>query len=106
FLAEVFRGRQISGLELRVPALRSRIGGLTWYTFAIRPDYLLKISYVAHRAKGKAIDLDAYQRMISKSRLKKIAEYISAEGVFPTNIVINVEKERSLLFERGKNEGD
>lgn len=106
FLAEVFRGRQISGLELRVPALRSRIGGLTWFTFAIRPDYLLKISYVAHRAKGKAIDLDAYQRMISKSRLKKIAEYISAEGVFPTNIVLNVENERHVRFERGKQEGD
>jgi DGQHR domain-containing protein len=106
FLAEVFRGKKIDGLELRVPALRSKMGGFTYYTFSIRPEYLLKISYVAHRAKGKAIDLDAYQRMISKSRLKSIGEYISADGVFPTNIVINLEQERYLRFERGKQEGD
>jgi DNA sulfur modification protein DndB len=106
FLAEVFRGRQIAGLELKVPALRSRMGSLTWYSFAIRPEYLLKIAYIAHRAKGKAIDLDAYQRMISKSRLKKIGEYISAEGVFPTNIVVNVEEEKHLRFDRGKHDGD
>lgn len=105
-LAEVFRGRQIAGLELKVPALRSRMGSLTWYSFAIRPEYLLKIAYIAHRAKGKAIDLDAYQRMISKSRLKKIGEYISAEGVFPTNIVVNVEAEKHLRFDRGKHDGD
>jgi DNA sulfur modification protein DndB len=106
FLAEVFRGRQITGLELRVPALRSRMGSLNWYTFAIRPDYLLKIAYIAHRAKGKAIDLDAYQRMISKSRLRKIGEYITAEGVFPTNIVVNIENEKHVRFERGRQEGD
>jgi DNA sulfur modification protein DndB len=106
FLAEVFRGRKINGLELRVPALRSKMGGLTYYTFSIRPEYLLKIAYVAHRAKGKAIDLDAYQRMISKSRLKSIGDYISADGVFPTNIVINLEQDKYLRFERGKQEGD
>lgn len=106
FLAEVFRGREIAGLEIRVPALRARVGTLTCYTFAIRPDYLLKIAYVAHRAKGKAIDLDAYQRMISKSRLRAIGQYISEEGVFPTNIVVNLEKDRVVQFERGKQEGD
>ncbi|HEY0025530.1 MAG TPA: DGQHR domain-containing protein [Longimicrobium sp.] len=106
FLAEVFRGREIAGLEVRVPALRARVGTLTCYTFAIRPDYLLKIAYVAHRAKGKAIDLDAYQRMISKSRLRAIGQYISEEGVFPTNIVVNLEKDRVVQFERGKQEGD
>ena len=105
-LAEVFRGRSIQGLTLRVSALRSKMGGLTYYTFAIRPDYLLKISYVAHRAKGKALDLDAYQRMISKSRLRSIGEYIAADGVFPTNIVINIEQARYVRFDRGKQEGD
>jgi DNA sulfur modification protein DndB len=105
-LAELFRGRAIQGLQLRIPALRSKMGGLTYYTFAIRPEYLLKISYVAHRAKGKAIDLDAYQRMISKARLKNIAQYITNDGVFPTNIVINLEQEKYLRFERGKQEGD
>lgn len=105
-LGEVFRGKEISGLEIRVPALQTRMGRLTCYTFSVRPDYLLKIAYVAHRAKGKAIDIDAYQRMISKSRLKQIAEYISADGTFPTNIVINIEDPRHARFEQGKQEGD
>ena len=105
-LSEVFRGRRIHGLEIVVPALLTRMGGFTCYSFAIRPEYLLKIAYVAHRAQGKPIDLDAYQRMISRSRLKKIGEYITGDGIFPTNIVINVEKEEYLQFDRGRQEGD
>jgi DGQHR domain-containing protein len=101
----VFRGREVRGLSLKVPALRTRMGSLTCYTFSVRPDYLLKIAYVAHRAKGKAFDVDAYQRMLSKYRLKKIADYISDDGVFPTNIVINVADQKHLRFDRGKQEG-
>lgn len=106
FLAEVFRHKAISGLEIRVPALRMTAGASEYFTFAVRPDYLLKVSYVAHRAKGKAIDVDAYQRMISKSRLKQIGEYISSDGTFPNNIVINFEQGKFVRFERGKQEGD
>ena len=105
FLADIFPGKQIPGLEVRVPALESKMGGHTCYTFTIHPEYLLKIAFVSHRAKGKATDVDAYQRMIKKSRLKKIREYISDDGMFPTNIVLNVEKSKHLRFDRGKQEG-
>ena len=44
--------------------------------------------------------------MVSKSRLNKIKEYISNQGIFPTNIVINLDKNRHLRFERAKQEGD
>ena len=81
------------------------MGSHVCYTFSIQPEYLLKIAYVAHRARGKAIDLDAYQRLIKKSRLKKIAKFISDDGLFPTNIVVNVENRRYLKFDRGKQEG-
>lgn|SRR5574337_706992 len=106
FLSELFPGKQISGLEIRVPALRAKVGDLTCYTFSLRPDYLLKIAYVAHRSKAKAIDIDAYQRMISRARLTQIGKYIDENGVFPTNIVINVENKHHLTFDRGKQEGD
>jgi DNA sulfur modification protein DndB len=43
--------------------------------------------------------------MIAKSRLKKIREYISEKGIFPTNIVLNVEK-RFLNFQRVKQAND
>jgi DNA sulfur modification protein DndB len=106
FLSEVFRGRAVKGLEVRVPALRTKVGRQSSYTFSLRPDYLLKIAYIAHRAKGKPFDIDAYQRMISKGRLASIAEFISAGGVFPTNIVVNVENPRHVRFERMSQESD
>jgi DGQHR domain-containing protein len=106
FLCEVFRGKSIHGLEVKVPALRTKMGRNTCYTFSIRPEYLLKIGYVAHRAKGKAIDVDMYQRMISKGRLSKIAEYISEGGTFPTNIVINIREKKYAEFCRGEQKGD
>lgn len=105
FLCELFRGKQIHGLEVRVPALRSRMGRNICYNFAIRPEYLLKIGYVAHRAKGKAVDVDMYQRMISKGRLRRIAEYISEGGTFPTNIVINIRESRYAEFQKGEQRG-
>lgn len=107
FLATVFPGKRIPGLELTVPALRTKVGNTTCYTFAMRPEYLLKIIYVSHRAQGKATDIDAYQRMISKTRLARIADYIDREGgVFPTNIVINIAERYYLQFDRAKQETD
>jgi DGQHR domain-containing protein len=72
----------------------------------VHPEYLLKIAYVAHRAKGKAIDVDMYQRMVKKGRLKKIAEYISEDGIFPTNIVVNIRNKKYVRFDVGNQEGD
>lgn len=100
-LADILPGRTIPALAIRVPAVKTKIGGIYCYTFAISPEYLLKIAYVSHRSKGKASDVDTYQRMVSKSRLSTIKKYISEDGVFPTNIVLNIDKER-LSFERVK----
>jgi len=98
-LAQMLPGRPIRGLELKVPALQTRMGGYTCYTFPLRADYLLKIAYVSHRARGAADSVDTYQRMVSKSRLKRIRRYITEDGVFPTNIVINLEGKRRARFD-------
>lgn len=105
FLCELFHGKQIHGLEVRVPALKTKMGKNICYTFSIKPEYLLKIGYVAHRLKGKAIDVDMYQRMISKGRLRSIAQFISAGGSFPTNIVVNIRERRYAEFQRGEQKG-
>lgn len=99
FLADLLTGKPILGLHLRIPAIKGKIGGYTCYTFSISPEYLLKIAYVSHRAKGKASDVDTYQRMIKKPRLLKLRKYISEDGIFPTNVVINFDKRQ--MFERG-----
>ena len=92
FFADMLPHRQIRGLQTSVPALRARMGSKhTCYTFSIKPEYLLKIAYVSHRAKGKATDVDTYQRMIKKTRLRKIRKYIDENGMFPTNIVISLD---------------
>jgi DGQHR domain-containing protein len=105
FFADMLPGKRVYGLELRIPALQSKFGKYTYYTFSIAPEYLLKIAYVSHRAKGKATDVDTYQRMIKKGRLKRIREYIDANGIFPTNIVISLEGKRHVNFEPWKQTG-
>ena len=105
FLADMIPGKVIPGLEIRIPAVKSKMGKFNCYTFSISPEYLLKISYVSHRAKGRESDVDTYQRMLKKGRLVKIKEYITEDGIFPTNIVVNFEKNR-LKFERSSQEAD
>lgn len=103
FLADMLPGKDVLGLAIRVPAVRTRMGGTHCYTFSITPEYLLKISYVSHRSKGKASDVNTYQRMLAKSRLNKIRQFISNDGIFPTNIVVNLDSKR-LRFERIRQE--
>lgn len=105
FLADIMPGREVPNLELTLPAIKTKIGPHTAYSFSISPEYLLKISYVSHRAKGTASDIDAYQRMLKKNRLASLRTYISDDGIFPTNIVINVQA-KWLQFERAKQEGE
>lgn len=87
---EMLPNKPIRGLQIRLPAVRTKIGGALCYSFCISPAYLLKIAYVSHRSKTKGVDIDTYQRMVKKSRLDRIRGYISDGGIFPTNIVINV----------------
>ena len=105
FLADMIPGKTVPGLEIRLPAIKTKMGGSSCYAFSISPEYLLKIAYVSHRSKGKASDVTTYQRMLSKARLNRIKQYISRDGIFPTNIVVNMEN-KSIRFERIKQETD
>jgi DNA sulfur modification protein DndB len=104
FLGDMLPHKLIPGLNLRVPAIRTRMGVYTCYTFSIPPEYLLKIAYVSHRSKGKKSDIDTYQRMIQKSRLQKIREYLDKKNIFPTNIVVTFDGEKPLDFHRSQQE--
>src|SRR5216110_268599 len=92
FLADMLPGKEIPGLNITVPAIKTKMGGYICYAFSVSPEYLLKIAYVSHRAKGRGSDVHTYQRMLQKSRLQKISEYIDEDGIFPTNIVISLDK--------------
>ncbi|MCR8996191.1 DGQHR domain-containing protein [Brevibacillus halotolerans] len=105
--ADMFPGKSVPGLAIRVPAIKTKMGGYNCYTFSIPPDYLLKISYISHRSKGKASDVNTYQRMVNKSRLSRIKQYISDNGIFPTNIVLNLDQKLGKVrFEKIRQESD
>lgn len=104
FLADVFQGREIPGLNITVPAIRSSMAGKRYYSFSLRPEQLLKIAYVSHRGKGRASDLSSYQRMMSRSRLNAVRRYIdSNDAIFPTNIVLNLDSVKN--FQRSTQQG-
>lgn len=105
FFSDMLPGKQIQGLRIKVPAVRTKMGGVFCYAFSISPQYLLKISFVSHRSKGKDSDVDKYQRMLTKSKLNQIKEYITNDGIFPTNIVVNLDKE-CLQFQRIQQDDD
>ena len=108
FLAHMFEGQRIDGLAKQVVAIRGKMGGDTFYTFLMRPDDLLKIAYVGHKASRDVENIETYQRLLQPRRLKKIAEYISSGGKFPTNIVVNLKSTRKsgLRFDETKKVAD
>ncbi len=59
-LSHVFSGESIKGLDFVVPATRGKMGGFTFYNFLIKPNDLLKISYISHQASRDVNDLDTY----------------------------------------------
>ena len=108
FLAHMFSGQKIDGLAKKVVATRGKMSGETFYTFLIRPDELLKIAYVGHKASRDIENLKTYQRMLQPRRLKKIAEYINRGDMFPTNIVVNLKtgKQSKLRFVKKDRNGE
>lgn len=89
-LGEFLKGQKIPVLaDSRLPAIRGKVGGNTYYSFVTTPRNLLKISYINHQALNHPDDRPAYQRMISSSRLKEIGKFVEQGGFFPTNIIIN-----------------
>ena len=93
FEADLFPNTKISSMDNRVPAIKGKMGGHTYYSFSIEPEKLLKISYVLHRSKSMKI-LPSYQRMIKKPRLKKVQKFVDEGGYFPNSIVINIDSTR------------
>ncbi|MEP1895643.1 MAG: DGQHR domain-containing protein [Alloalcanivorax venustensis] len=93
FLAEFLKDQKIPQLsDRRIPAIRGTLGGKRFYAFISHPEELLKISFVNHRSLNDPQGAPSYQRLVSKSRLKKIGEFIKSGGFFPTNILINFTK--------------
>lgn len=90
-LGSLFAGQRIPALEPKVHAIRGRMGGLPYYSFAIEPDRLLKLAYVLHRNKANSELMPTYQRLIKKSRLQAVSQFVDNGGFFPNSIILNLE---------------
>jgi DNA sulfur modification protein DndB len=93
FLAEFLKDSKIPQMEgHKVPATRGKVGGQVFYSFVTTPRHLLRIAFVNHRTLDDPEGHPTYQRLIQKSRLKDIGDFIQAGGYFPNNLLINFTK--------------
>lgn len=100
-LGNLFHGKKIDAMEATVPAIRGKMGGYTYFSFAIEPERLLKIAYVLHRNNANTRWMPTYQRIIKKSRLKKVSEFVEKGGFFPNSLIINVDNDgKPLRFDK------
>lgn len=100
-LGGLFEGQTIPELDNRIPAIQGKLGGHTYYSFSIEPEKLLKIGYVLHRNKANVKLMPTYQRLIKKTRLKSVQDFIDNGGFFPNSIIINVDnKGKKLKFDQ------
>lgn len=105
-LGSLFYDQEIPEMDNRVPAIRGKMGGHTYYSFSIEPEKLLKIAYVLHRNKANTNMMPTYQRIIQKSRLESIHKFIEEDkGYFPNSIIISLDsgKRRKLEFQESTN---
>lgn len=100
--ARFFENQQIPELQNRIPAIRGKMGGYTYYSFSIEPETILKISFILHRLNTTDDSLITYQRMVKKSRVKEIDKFLTKGGFFPNAIIININTNKELQFDIAK----
>jgi DNA sulfur modification protein DndB len=99
FLAEFLKDQPIPQLgQKSVPAIKGKLGGKPFYCFVTTPRHLLKISFVNHRSLQDPEGAPTYQRLVVRSRLRDIGEYIAGGGYFPNNLIINFT--RAVRFDK------
>ena len=105
-LGTLFEGEEIPLLDNVVPAIKGKMGSHTYYSFSIEPEKLLKIGFVLHRNKANKKMMPTYQRMIKKSRLKSIENFINEGGYFGNSVIINIETDKGLRFDRANTQSE
>ena len=90
-LGSIFSGEKIANINSQVPAIEGKMGGLTYYTFLIEPERLLKLSFILHRNSANHDEMPTYQRLIQKSRLTKIRQFVEEGNYFPNSLIVSID---------------
>lgn len=106
-LGGLFANKEIKGMDNRIPAIKGKMGGYTYYVFSVQPEVLLKIGYVLHRSEANDGMMPTYQRIIKKARLKSVHDFIENKGFFPNSLLVSVDtkKGRPLQFDLADKQG-
>lgn len=92
-LGNLFAGKDIDGMDTTTAAIKSKMGGMTYFSFTVEPYKLLKIAYILHRNSAQPEEvLPTYQRLIKKKRLNEIQKFVDDGGFFPNSIIINIDE--------------
>jgi len=106
-LGNLFANLEIKNMDDRVPAIQGKMGGYTYYSFAIEPEKLLKIGYVLHRSEANQNMMPTYQRIIKKKRLQEVRSFINGGGYFPNSIIISIDTNgKGLSFDLSSSKTD
>jgi len=106
-LGNLFEGQDIPEIQNQIPAIEGKMGGHTYYSFSIEPEKLLKIGYVLHRNKANKKLMPTYQRLIKRSRLKSVQEFVEDGGFFPNSIIIDINTGgKKLRFDKSSSQVD
>ena len=90
FLAEFLKNQKIPGLQdVKVPAIRGKLGGKKFYSFISTPEQILKVAFINHRSLNDPDGAPSYQRLVTRTRLRQISNFIKDGGFFPNNILLN-----------------
>ena len=107
FYGMMFKNELISSKRLRIPALRGKMGGYTYYMLSIEPETLLKMCFVLHRTKVNDSMAPTYQRLLSAKRLPGITKFIQEGGYFPNSLIVNFDtmggkKKMGIQFDKAE----
>lgn len=90
-LGYLFANQDIRNMDNKIPAIEGKMGGYRYYSFSIEPEKLLKIGYVLHRNEANKNMMPTYQRLVKKTRLKKVQSFIDNGGYFPNSLIISID---------------
>lgn len=90
------RGR---GAYLSIPAIEAVVGTTRLYSFFLTAEALLDLAYVL---RVESRQKKAYQRLLDKSRLAKIASYIEDGNSFKNSIVVGLDPRTSFVRRTGR----
>jgi len=83
--------KEVKPLRRSYPALKGTMGSHKFYSFLIPAKELVQYAYVHHRSLTEiARAAQAYQRMLKRTKLRNIEQYLSEENrYFPNSIIVN-----------------